>query len=139
MVLTAHKVSDARRREKRQKRGGGRVQGESAWPEAPGEADGGRGIEQVIGAEPTPDFLAEVAEQQQRLLAALGSDELRRVAVWKMEDYSNQEIAEKLGCVERTVERKLKRIRKLWEEESDERRHAHAGRAVIPRTGRAGG
>jgi DNA-directed RNA polymerase specialized sigma24 family protein len=45
------------------------------------------------------------------------------VAVWKMEGYSNAEIAAKLPCVERTVERKLKLIRSLWQEYRDERRH----------------
>jgi DNA-binding NarL/FixJ family response regulator len=36
------------------------------------------------------------------------------VAVWKMEGQTNREIAEKLGCVEQTVERKLRSIRRLW-------------------------
>jgi hypothetical protein len=31
-----------------------------------------------------------------------------------MEGYGNEEIAAKLGCVPRTVERKLRLIRNLW-------------------------
>jgi FixJ family two-component response regulator len=42
---------------------------------------------------------------------------LRLIAVWKMEGYHNQEIAAKLGCVPRTVERKLVLIRTLWSQE----------------------
>lgn len=117
VVITARKVIDTRQHETRQKRGGGAVQGESAWPDAGGGCDRDAGIEQVIGAEPTPAFAAEVAEQTRQWLEALGSEELRAVAVWKMEGHSNQEIAEKLGCVERTVERRLGLIRRLLEGE----------------------
>jgi DNA-binding CsgD family transcriptional regulator len=34
-----------------------------------------------------------------------------------MEGYTNEEIAAKLDCAPRTVERKLKLIRNLWEQE----------------------
>jgi DNA-directed RNA polymerase specialized sigma24 family protein len=115
VVITARKVIDARKHATRQKRGGGKVRGESAWLNAVDGSDRDGGINLVIGDEPTPAFAAEVAERTQSLLAALGSEELCSVAVWKMEGYSNAEIADKLGCVERTVERKLDVIRKLWQ------------------------
>jgi hypothetical protein len=41
---------------------------------------------------------------------------LRNAAQWKLENYTNEEIAAKLGCVPRTVKRKLKVIRGLWAE-----------------------
>ncbi len=56
-----------------------------------------------------------MAEECQRLLGQLGAGGLREVAVWKMEGYSNEEIAAKLGCVPRAVERKVALIRPLWE------------------------
>jgi DNA-directed RNA polymerase specialized sigma24 family protein len=37
----------------------------------------------------------------------------------RMEGRTNREIAERLGCVEHTVERKLRSIRRLWSEEVD--------------------
>ena len=46
------------------------------------------------------------------------SPELRSVALWKMEGFTNVEIAQRLGCVAGTVERKLRVIRKIWEKES---------------------
>lgn len=67
----------------------------------------------VISDEPTADMLAAVNEEYQRLMGALG-DELRLVASMKLEGYTNREIATKLGRVERTVERKLDRIRIIW-------------------------
>jgi hypothetical protein len=34
-----------------------------------------------------------------------------------MEGWTNREVAARLGCVEPTVERKLRSIRRLWSEE----------------------
>jgi DNA-directed RNA polymerase specialized sigma24 family protein len=119
VVITARKVIDTRNHEARAKRGGGKVRGESAWLDAVDGSDRDGGINLVVGSEPTPALAAELAETAQRLLDALGSDELRRVAVWKMEGYSNAEIAAKLGRVERAVERRLKLIRRLLEREME--------------------
>ena len=82
---------------------------------APQDSQTGQaGIAQIAAEEPTPDFAVQVAEECQRLLDSLGDPRLRQVAVWKMEAYSNQEIAQKLGCTTRTVERKLRMIRERW-------------------------
>ena len=70
-----------------------------------------------MGDEPTPEFAAQVAEQYQRLLDLLGDESLCRVAVWKMEGLTNDEVAEQLGCSRRTVARKLDTIRIIWSEE----------------------
>jgi DNA-directed RNA polymerase specialized sigma24 family protein len=56
----------------------------------------------------------QVAEECQRLLGALDDDELKKIAVWKTEGYTNEEIASELGCVLRTVERKVQAIRRQW-------------------------
>jgi DNA-directed RNA polymerase specialized sigma24 family protein len=42
---------------------------------------------------------------------------LQDVATWKLEGYTNDEIAARLGCVTSTVERKLARIRTMWARE----------------------
>src|SRR5262249_59982732 len=76
VVITARKAIDLRQREGRQKRGGGRVGGESVLDELLGDEDGAGGIGRVVGAEPTPEFAAQVAEELGRLLALLPSDEL---------------------------------------------------------------
>ena len=51
------------------------------------------------------------------MLDRLSDSILRTIAVWKMEGYTTEEIATKLGCVPRTVERKLQVIRRLWGDE----------------------
>ena len=45
------------------------------------------------------------------VVVEIGDETLRQVAIWKFEGFTNQEIAGKLNCVERTVERKLALIR----------------------------
>ena len=60
----------------------------------------------------------EPASRDRRLLARLGHETLRAVAVWKMERFTNAEIAHRLGWVEQTVKRKLRVIRQLWAEEA---------------------
>ncbi len=89
-----------------------------------GGLSGGRAAEDAVdldslaAQEPGPEFIAEMAEQCRRLLDRLGDEMLRSVATWKMEGYTNEEIAVKLGCVPRTIERKLRLIRDIWEGES---------------------
>jgi DNA-directed RNA polymerase specialized sigma24 family protein len=48
------------------------------------------------------------------MLDLLGDETLRQVALLRLEGFSPREIADKLDCVERTVERKLERIRDKW-------------------------
>jgi DNA-directed RNA polymerase specialized sigma24 family protein len=79
------------------------------------EEDRGGGLAEVIGREPTPEFAAQVAEEYRQLLDGL-DEELRTVAVAKMEGHSNAEIAARAKVTERTVERRLVVIRKLWKE-----------------------
>jgi RNA polymerase sigma factor (sigma-70 family) len=117
VVITARKALDQLAHEHTKKQGGGTIQagsridlGRHAWDDT--------AIEQIVGAEPTPEFAAQVAEEYQRLLDLLGDESLCRVAVWKMEGLTNDEVAERLDCSRRTVARKLDTIRIIWSKES---------------------
>ena len=114
LQMTARKVVDLKRRETRQRRGGGRVKGESGFGDA---ADEQAGLAEVIGDAPTPEFAAMMAEECQRLLERLDDPELEALAMAKLEGYTNEEIAERLGCSVRTIERRLRLIRKKWQQE----------------------
>jgi hypothetical protein len=70
----------------------------------------------VAAAGPPPELVAEVTEECSRLLGLLGDGELRQVAIWKMEGYTNGEIAGKLNRSIPTVERKLAAIRIIWQQ-----------------------
>ena len=54
-----------------------------------------------------------MAEEMDRRLEMLPAD-IRPIAVWRFEGFTNEEIAEKLGCTLRNVKRKVGLIRKKW-------------------------
>lgn len=99
--LTARRACDLARKEGRRRRV---VAGEAALGEA--------GFEPVAGREPPPEFAAAVAD----LLECLPTDELRRLAVARLEGHTNEEIAAALGRSLSTVERKLQVIRAVWKD-----------------------
>jgi DNA-directed RNA polymerase specialized sigma24 family protein len=115
-VITARKAFDLKEHEGCRKRGGGAVLGESGLARVLTAQDG-PALNHIMGREPTPEFAAQMADECRRLLAALGDDQLRLIALWKMEGHTTEEIAAKLGCVPRTVERKLHIIRSRWQQE----------------------
>jgi DNA-directed RNA polymerase specialized sigma24 family protein len=108
-VLTVRKAIDLARREGRISRGTGRVRTLADLA--------GLELDEVIGSEPTPELASQTVDECRRLLAALGDESLQSVARWKMEGYSNAEVATRQGCIEKTIERKLRRIRQIWAEE----------------------
>jgi RNA polymerase sigma factor (sigma-70 family) len=65
-------------------------------------------------AETAADLAAMLADEVRSLLEMLPEEELRTIAIAKMEGYTNQEIAARLGWAERTIERRLKYIRAIW-------------------------
>src|SRR5262249_52379172 len=91
VVITARKALDQLAHEHSKRRGGGAAAAGPRMP--PGGEEWDAALEQVVGDEPTPAFAAQVAEECRRLLDRLGDDGLRRVAVWKMEGFTNDEIA----------------------------------------------
>jgi DNA-directed RNA polymerase specialized sigma24 family protein len=113
--ITVRKAANLARHEGRQKRGGGQVDGEVPVPAAAWDAEGDpQGLDQILSREPTPKTAAQVAEEFQRRLAQLETAELRSIALWKLEGYTNAEIATRLDCAVGTVERKLRLIRTVW-------------------------
>jgi DNA-directed RNA polymerase specialized sigma24 family protein len=107
--ITIRKLSHSRRDQNRLKRGGSFRQIDST-----GDSSERRSIvDQIISREPTPEFAAQVAEEYSRWMAALNSDELVQLAEWKLEGFTNDEIAAQWGRTTRTVERKLNLVRKI--------------------------
>jgi RNA polymerase sigma factor (sigma-70 family) len=83
----------------------------------PEEVAGAYDAEQLLTREPTPEEVAATSDECRRLLDLLEDPELRQIALWKVEGFTNEEIAARLDCVPRTIERKVSRIRLLWKHE----------------------
>lgn len=110
-TMTIRKSLNHRRRHRAQKRDALRA---VATPKTGNDDDVSGWLEQLADEGPTPEMAVETAEQARRLLGALEKDSLKQVARKKLEGYTNREIAEQLGVIERTVERRLVLIRKTW-------------------------
>ena len=107
VVITARKVFRLIRDQSRKKRGG-----KGADPAA-----GAPNLEEVLSREPSPEMAAQIGEEYRRLLGLLDDPELETVALARMEGFSVEDIATKLGKAPRSVKRKLHLIRELWEKE----------------------
>ena len=116
VMLTARKAANLQKHVRRQKRGGGKVRGNSVL-QGPVSSSEGQAFVQLIDKNPTPEFAAEAVQEFERLLEHLGDDNLRSIALWKMEGFTHEEIATKLGCATVTVERRLRLIRSIWQKE----------------------
>jgi DNA-directed RNA polymerase specialized sigma24 family protein len=111
VVITARKAGHLRRDLACARRGGG------ALVEAGQGSEGGGWLCEVLSREPDPAIAAIAADEHRRLMAALPSDELRTVALLRMQGHDVEEIARQLGYVERSIKRKLRMIRDAWEKE----------------------
>ena len=112
LVLTERKALNQIRHELAQRRGAGKVVGESVMDDA---AQGTGGLADVADPGPTPAFAVEVSEQLEQLLQSLGDRVLRQIALLKLEGCTNREIAERLAVSLRSVERRLALIRGVWQ------------------------
>ena len=74
---------------------------------APGDSIGPGNA--LAGGEPPPDEAAELDDELQRLLSGLDPEE-QQVVDLKLQEHTNEEIAEKVGCSERTIRRVLARV-----------------------------
>jgi DNA-directed RNA polymerase specialized sigma24 family protein len=113
VTITARKSSSVIKHQMAAKRGGGKTRGESVFHGVDGPHP--MGIEQIASEEPTAEFADGVLNTCSELLTGL-DDSLRQIALYKIEGYTNAEIAEQLGIATRSVTRKLTLIRQKWEE-----------------------
>jgi len=113
VTITERKALNLLRDQHREKRGGGRVRGDSAFLRLGETSAPGSGMDQLPGAEPTPEFAAAMSESLSQLLGLL-DDHLRQIAVFKLEGWTNKEIAALIERSVPTVERALRLVRAKW-------------------------
>ena len=114
-VITARKASRLLRNDSRKKRGGGKI------PKCSNMVgnDNPFGLQHIFSQEPNPALVVLMADECTSLLRRLKDNKLENVALWRMEGYTIEEIAQKLNVVPRSIKRKLRIIRDLWQKEAD--------------------
>ena len=114
LMLTERKVIEVYRKSGAKKRGGGKVHRLADIVES------GHELHELADSELDPEFLAAFNDNLANALIQLGDGAARDVALLKLEGYENQEIADQLKVSLSSVERKLRIIRKLWQEDFGE-------------------
>ena len=69
----------------------------------------------VASKEGGPEFEALMADECRRLLDLLQNPRLEQLVLWKLDGYTHEEIATKLGLTRWSVGRMLKCVREIWE------------------------
>ena len=113
VMVTKQKAIDQLRRENRKKRGGSAVVSETDM----GSEAGSFRLDRLLATDPTPEFLVVMDEEHRRLLGLLRDDQLRLIAVLRIQGYTYDEIASQLNISQRTVIRKLNLVRTCWQRE----------------------
>ena len=109
LTITLRKIADKQNYDSRGKRDVIRQQLNSSL-----EAGQDTVVIAFISREPNPEIAAECAEQISRLLESLENEDLKKVAIMKMEGYTNMEVANDIGCSLTSIERQLRTIRSIW-------------------------
>ena len=105
-TISSRKASNAAKFHDREKRGGGKTRGDSAF-----------GGEIVYPEDPAQ--IVEFETTCKELLEALPDETYRKVALMRLAGFTNPEIGKQLDCSGRTVDRKLIAIREIWSDMSD--------------------
>ncbi|MBS0265061.1 MAG: RNA polymerase subunit sigma-70 [Planctomycetes bacterium] len=113
LAITRRKIVDQHRLYERTQKGPGLIKPESDISRKSDSTEFFE-IDGIRDEDPSPDLMVQMDEEWQRLLALLRDSTLRRIASWRLEGYSVDEIARKLGVLPRTVNRKLVLIRSRW-------------------------
>ncbi len=109
--MAARKVVDKRRHDQRQRRGG------SVRLHSLDRAGDDEHVIQAIGDEPSPEMVLMLQESVEHFFSHLGVGQLRDLAGAKLEGYSNAQLAQRFGCSQRTIERRLHLIREKCQQE----------------------
>ena len=112
LTIAYRKVIKQHRSEKSAKRGGGKVRNEASL--LPANFENSAISLDAIDAPPTEEEIMVVVEE---MTEDLGEPELRRIAIRRLQGFTDKEIASELGVAERTVIRKRQRIKAIWQSE----------------------
>jgi RNA polymerase sigma factor (sigma-70 family) len=111
VTITLRKARNAAKKQMRDKRD---IAREQTVADPDDQESGLWVLEQMESSGPSPAEAAQLNEALERRLEVLGDPDLRQIALWRLEGYTNREIANRLDRTERSVERRMERIRSKW-------------------------
>ena len=114
IMITSRKAISRYRRHKAEKRGSGKVRGESVFAKI-NDGEGGDLADFAVD-----HFAEQLSLESDELLDSLDDEMLKEIALLKLAGHTNKEIAEKIDRAKSTVELKLSLIRKRWEKLEDD-------------------
>jgi RNA polymerase sigma factor (sigma-70 family) len=114
LVITARKVAHRLRHDRRQRRDTHRNLSDSIFSLS-GKDLRHASVDRAVSREPTPEFAAEFVETCALLFQTLDDSTLQQVVTLRMEGCTDAEIADRLKCSRRTVQRRLEVIRRHWD------------------------
>jgi DNA-directed RNA polymerase specialized sigma24 family protein len=123
LAITANKSVDLIRLQNRLRRGGSGGSDRPATQDNTAKKRSAVHLDELISQEPSPEFISQMTDELDFLLRLLDDTQdpdLKTIALLKMDGFRNDEIAKKIGCVRRTIERKLTLISTLWARHSDD-------------------
>ncbi|MEM7479161.1 MAG: ECF-type sigma factor [Planctomycetota bacterium] len=113
LMLTKRKAIAVLRREMAEKRGGGKVRGESVFSRVLTNGNASSGI---ANQEDPLDHWADYFEDDVQDMLQVLDPTFQQIALMRFEGKSNPEIASEIGIALRSVERKIAVIREKWTE-----------------------
>lgn len=114
VVVTARKVAHRQRYDRQQCRDVRRNASDSIFLRSTDDSTL-PGDDTLQSREPTADFAAQFVETFELLFDRLDDPVLQQVVILRMEGHTDSEIAERLSCSRRTVQRRLEVIRRHWD------------------------
>lgn len=118
VTITVRKAHAQRRRFFADRRGKGRVRGDSVFCK-PGFEDSAPGFEVVLDDCNMPELAEDVVQACEDLLGHLNRDQLRQAALMKMEGYTHAEVAEELKISVSRVKQLISEIKRIWQDRAD--------------------
>jgi len=114
VLITVRKAIDAVHKENRRRPLDGGVHGDSLFATTESV---GRGLDDLLVQRPSEQSMVEWNETLQRLLSLLEDERSQQIALLKLQQCTDDEIATQLAVSRATVSRKLRLIRRIWERE----------------------
>lgn len=111
--VTSLKVAQRHRFDRRQRRDLRRTLTDSIFANSP-EATGAI-VSCLQSREPSAEFVTQFVEVSEMLFQKLADPMLQEIAQMRMDGHTDTEIAEKMLCSRRTVQRRIELIKRQWE------------------------